>query len=80
MKSYQDEIFGPVLQIIRAETFEEALSCPNVHRSISFSGKSLSVGYLPERGRLARCKPVAQSRAQLANALNAMDACSQFRT
>jgi acyl-CoA reductase-like NAD-dependent aldehyde dehydrogenase len=26
MKSYQDEIFGPVLQIIRAETFEEALS------------------------------------------------------
>ncbi len=31
MKSYQDEIFGPVLQIIRAETFEEALSYPNVH-------------------------------------------------
>jgi malonate-semialdehyde dehydrogenase (acetylating)/methylmalonate-semialdehyde dehydrogenase len=26
MKSYQDEIFGPVLQIVRAETFEEALS------------------------------------------------------
>jgi malonate-semialdehyde dehydrogenase (acetylating) / methylmalonate-semialdehyde dehydrogenase len=31
MKSYQDEIFGPVLQIIRAETFEEALSYPNNH-------------------------------------------------
>ena len=31
MKSYQDEIFGPVLQIIRAETFEEALSYPNLH-------------------------------------------------
>lgn len=31
MKSYQDEIFGPVLQIVRAETFEEALSYPNVH-------------------------------------------------
>jgi malonate-semialdehyde dehydrogenase (acetylating) / methylmalonate-semialdehyde dehydrogenase len=31
MKSYQDEIFGPVLQIIRAETFEEALSYPNDH-------------------------------------------------
>jgi chromosome segregation ATPase len=26
MKSYQDEIFGPVLQIVRAETFEEALA------------------------------------------------------
>jgi len=31
MKSYQDEIFGPVLQIIRVETFEEALSYPNDH-------------------------------------------------
>ena len=31
MKSYQDEIFGPVLQIVRAETFEEALSYPNDH-------------------------------------------------
>jgi malonate-semialdehyde dehydrogenase (acetylating) / methylmalonate-semialdehyde dehydrogenase len=32
MKSYQDEIFGPVLQIVRAESFEEALSYPNVHQ------------------------------------------------
>jgi malonate-semialdehyde dehydrogenase (acetylating)/methylmalonate-semialdehyde dehydrogenase len=31
MKSYQEEIFGPVLQIIRAETFEEALSYPCDH-------------------------------------------------
>ena len=31
MKSYQDEIFGPVLQIVRAESFEEALSYPNAH-------------------------------------------------
>jgi malonate-semialdehyde dehydrogenase (acetylating)/methylmalonate-semialdehyde dehydrogenase len=31
MKSYQDEIFGPVLQIVRAETFDEALSYPNAH-------------------------------------------------
>jgi malonate-semialdehyde dehydrogenase (acetylating)/methylmalonate-semialdehyde dehydrogenase len=31
MKSYQEEIFGPVLQIIRAQTFEEALSYPNLH-------------------------------------------------
>jgi malonate-semialdehyde dehydrogenase (acetylating) / methylmalonate-semialdehyde dehydrogenase len=31
MRSYQDEIFGPVLQIVRAETFEQALSYPNMH-------------------------------------------------
>ncbi|MFC3080385.1 CoA-acylating methylmalonate-semialdehyde dehydrogenase [Phenylobacterium terrae] len=31
MKSYQDEIFGPVLQIARAETFEEALALPSNH-------------------------------------------------
>ncbi|MHA6767787.1 CoA-acylating methylmalonate-semialdehyde dehydrogenase [Sphingobium ummariense] len=31
MKSYQDEIFGPVLQILRAETFEEALAYPSRH-------------------------------------------------
>ncbi|MBV9510078.1 MAG: CoA-acylating methylmalonate-semialdehyde dehydrogenase [Caulobacteraceae bacterium] len=31
MKSYQDEIFGPVLQIVRAETFEEALALPSQH-------------------------------------------------
>ena len=31
MKSYQDKIFGPVLQILRAETFEEALAYPSRH-------------------------------------------------
>jgi malonate-semialdehyde dehydrogenase (acetylating)/methylmalonate-semialdehyde dehydrogenase len=31
MKSYQDEIFGPVLQIVRAETFEEAVALPSDH-------------------------------------------------
>jgi malonate-semialdehyde dehydrogenase (acetylating)/methylmalonate-semialdehyde dehydrogenase len=31
MKTYEDEIFGPVLQIMRAETFEEALSWPSQH-------------------------------------------------
>ena len=31
MKTYQDEIFGPVLQIVRAESFEEALSYPTKH-------------------------------------------------
>jgi malonate-semialdehyde dehydrogenase (acetylating) / methylmalonate-semialdehyde dehydrogenase len=39
MKSYQDEIFGPVLQIVRAETFEEALSYPTVHHQ----GNAVSV-------------------------------------
>ena len=31
MKSYQDEIFGPVLQMVRAESFEEALTLPSQH-------------------------------------------------
>jgi len=31
MKTYQDEIFGPVLQIVRAQTFEEALALPSQH-------------------------------------------------
>jgi malonate-semialdehyde dehydrogenase (acetylating) / methylmalonate-semialdehyde dehydrogenase len=39
MKSYQDEIFGPVLQIVRAETFEEALSYPNLH----YQGNAVTV-------------------------------------
>ncbi|MGH7011704.1 MAG: CoA-acylating methylmalonate-semialdehyde dehydrogenase, partial [Caulobacteraceae bacterium] len=29
MKTYQDEIFGPVLQIVRAESFEEAVRLPS---------------------------------------------------
>jgi malonate-semialdehyde dehydrogenase (acetylating)/methylmalonate-semialdehyde dehydrogenase len=32
MRSYQEEIFGPVLQIIRARTFEEALELPTKHQ------------------------------------------------
>ena len=31
MKSYQDEIFGPVLQIVRAETLDEAIALPSQH-------------------------------------------------
>jgi len=31
-QSYREEIFGPVLQILRAETFEEALSYPTRHQ------------------------------------------------
>ena len=31
MKSYQDEIFGPVLQIARADSFEAALALPSQH-------------------------------------------------
>jgi malonate-semialdehyde dehydrogenase (acetylating)/methylmalonate-semialdehyde dehydrogenase len=31
MRSYREEIFGPVLQILRAETFEEAISYPTKH-------------------------------------------------
>ncbi len=31
-RSYQEEIFGPVLQILRAKDFEEALSYPSQHQ------------------------------------------------
>jgi len=32
MKTYEEEIFGPVLQIMRVETFEEALELPSRHQ------------------------------------------------
>ena len=32
MQSYMDEIFGPVLQIVRAETLEEAVALPSSHQ------------------------------------------------
>ena len=32
MQSYRDEIFGPVLQILRASSFEEAVSYPSRHQ------------------------------------------------
>ncbi|NJM49883.1 MAG: CoA-acylating methylmalonate-semialdehyde dehydrogenase [Sphingomonadales bacterium] len=32
MESYREEIFGPVLQMVRAESFEEALALPSKHQ------------------------------------------------
>ena len=32
MKTYHEEIFGPVLQIVRVETFEEAVALPSKHQ------------------------------------------------
>ena len=32
MRTYQEEIFGPVLQIVRASSFEEALALPSRHQ------------------------------------------------
>ena len=32
MKTYDEEIFGPVLQIVRAETLEEAIALPSNHQ------------------------------------------------
>ncbi|MBX3493670.1 MAG: CoA-acylating methylmalonate-semialdehyde dehydrogenase [Parvibaculum sp.] len=32
MKSYKDEIFGPVLQVVRAKDFEEAAALPTKHQ------------------------------------------------
>ena len=32
MRTYQEEIFGPVLQIVRAESFDEAVDLPSKHQ------------------------------------------------
>jgi malonate-semialdehyde dehydrogenase (acetylating)/methylmalonate-semialdehyde dehydrogenase len=32
MRTYQEEIFGPVLQIVRAESFDEAVALPSKHQ------------------------------------------------
>src|SRR3546814_5772209 len=32
MSSYKEEIFGPVLQMVRADNFEEALARPSKHQ------------------------------------------------
>jgi len=32
MESYKEEIFGPILQMVRAESFEEALALPSQHQ------------------------------------------------
>src|SRR3546814_20287963 len=32
MQSYREEIFGPVRQIVRADTFEEAIAPPSRHQ------------------------------------------------
>ena len=48
MSSYQEEIFGPVLQIVRAETFEEALSLPSNHQY----GNGVAI--FTQNGRAAR--------------------------
>jgi len=48
MRSYQEEIFGPVLQIVRAETFEEALALPSQHAY----GNGVSI--FTRNGRVAR--------------------------
>ena len=32
MKTYNDEIFGPVLQLVRAESFDEAVALPTKHQ------------------------------------------------
>jgi len=31
MTTYQDEIFGPVLQLVRAQSLEEAIALPSAH-------------------------------------------------
>ncbi|MFN3353300.1 MAG: CoA-acylating methylmalonate-semialdehyde dehydrogenase [Brevundimonas sp.] len=48
MESYREEIFGPVLQIVRADSFEEALSLPSRHQY----GNGVAI--FTQNGRAAR--------------------------
>ena len=48
MSAYQEEIFGPVLQIVRAASFEEALSLPSKHQY----GNGVAI--FTQNGRAAR--------------------------
>ncbi|KAK0350897.1 hypothetical protein LTR94_027151, partial [Friedmanniomyces endolithicus] len=48
MKSYKEEIFGPVLQIVRAASFEEALALPSQHQY----GNGVAI--FTQNGRAAR--------------------------
>jgi malonate-semialdehyde dehydrogenase (acetylating)/methylmalonate-semialdehyde dehydrogenase len=48
METYQDEIFGPVLQIVRAKNFEEALKLPTEHQY----GNGVAI--FTQNGRVAR--------------------------
>ena len=48
MNSYKEEIFGPVLQLVRAETFEEALSLTSKHQY----GNGVAI--FTQNGRAAR--------------------------
>ena len=48
METYKDEIFGPVLQIVRADTFEDALKLPSEHQY----GNGVAI--FTQNGRAAR--------------------------
>ena len=48
MTTYQEEIFGPVLQIVRADSFEEALALPSTHQY----GNGVAI--FTRNGRVAR--------------------------
>lgn len=48
MKTYEEEIFGPVLQIVRAETLEEAAALPSRHQY----GNGVAI--FTQNGRAAR--------------------------
>jgi malonate-semialdehyde dehydrogenase (acetylating)/methylmalonate-semialdehyde dehydrogenase len=48
METYHDEIFGPVLQIVRAKTFEDALRLPSEHQY----GNGVAI--FTQNGRAAR--------------------------
>ena len=52
MKSYQEEIFGPVLQMVRAETLAEAIRLPSQHQY--GNGVAIFTRNGPRRARVRR--------------------------
>jgi hypothetical protein len=67
-------------QLSKLEATQTATKQNGQDRPITFSGKSMYIGYLSERCRFVRRKPVAQTRAQLSDTFDVMNAGGQFGT
>jgi hypothetical protein len=63
-KIHYDPAFFAALKALQRQFCELATAQPTAkqdcqNRSVTLSRKSSGIGYLPERGRFTRCKPVA---------------------
>ena len=83
MESYKEEIFGPVLQIVRAANFEEALALPTKHQY----GNGVAIN-VRNAARISGIKiaglqawdPKASSYEALANKIKSAGIISRLRT